>query len=382
MASNYKRLGDYIQQVDVRNKDLSVDLLLGVSIEKKFIESHANTVGTDFKNYKIVKRGQFAYGPVTSRNGDKISIALLDEADACLISSSYTPFEIIKPDELNAEYLMMLFRNPEFDRFARYNSWGSAREVFSWEDFCDSKLYIPSLEEQQKIVRQYKTITDRIGVLEKINEELEKVATSIYQNEIIDKIDNMPDGWTISTLGECGLDISDGNYSSKYPSFDEFKPEGIPFIRGTDFKGKYISLDNALYITPEKHKELKKGHTKKGDILMTTRGYIGNIAYIPDSLIDANINSQLVRLNGNGVVPRSYLAMVLSSYIVQEEIQTLITGSAQQQLPIKHLNEIHIPIPSRDVLSDFEKKVEPIIEMILFHEHEKVLMNQLRSKLV
>jgi restriction endonuclease S subunit len=172
MASNYKRLGNYIQQVDVRNTDLSVELLLGVSIEKKFIESHANTVGTDFSKYKIVKRGQFAYGPVTSRNGDKISIALLDEADACLISSSYTPFEIVKPDELNAEYLMMLFRNPEYDRFARYNSWGSAREVFSWEDFCDSELYIPDIEEQQKIVRQYKTITDRIEVLEKINEKL------------------------------------------------------------------------------------------------------------------------------------------------------------------------------------------------------------------
>ncbi len=182
MASNYKRLGNYIQQVDVRNTDLSVELLLGVSIEKKFIESHANTVGTDFSKYKIVKRGQFAYGPVTSRNGDKISIALLDEADACLISSSYTPFEIVKPDELNAEYLMMLFRNPEYDRFARYNSWGSAREVFSWEDFCDSELYIPDIKEQQKIVRQYKTITDRIEVLEKINEELEQLLMIMFNN--------------------------------------------------------------------------------------------------------------------------------------------------------------------------------------------------------
>lgn len=175
MASNYKRLGNYIQQVDVRNTDLSVELLLGVSIEKKFIDSHANTIGTDFSKYKIVKRGQFAYGPVTSRNGDKVSIALLEDADACLISSSYTPFEISKPKELNEEYLMMLFRNPEFDRYARYNSWGSAREVFSWDDFCDLKVNIPSIEEQQKIVRQYKTIGDRLSLLKKTRNELYKV---------------------------------------------------------------------------------------------------------------------------------------------------------------------------------------------------------------
>lgn len=186
MESNYKRLGNYIQQVDVKNTDLAVNLLLGVSIDKKFIESHANTIGTDFSKYKIVKKGQFAYGPVTSRNGDKISIALLKEADSCLVSSSYIPFEITKPEELNAEYLMLLFSKPEFDRYARYNSWGSAREVFSWDDFCGSMLYIPDITEQEKIVRQYKTVTDRICLLEKLNAELEKLISTIYINNTRD----------------------------------------------------------------------------------------------------------------------------------------------------------------------------------------------------
>ena len=94
MSANYKKLGDYIQPVDVRNSDLKVSHLLGLSIEKCFIESIANTIGTDFRPYKIVKKGQFAYGPVTSRNGDKITIALLKEADVCIISSSYSVFEI------------------------------------------------------------------------------------------------------------------------------------------------------------------------------------------------------------------------------------------------------------------------------------------------
>ncbi len=108
MKLNYKKLGKYIRQVDIRNKDLSIERLLGVSIKKEFIESIANTVGTDFSNYKVVKRAQFAYGPVTSRNGDKISVALLEEEE-CIISSSYSVFEVIDENMLMPEYLMLWF---------------------------------------------------------------------------------------------------------------------------------------------------------------------------------------------------------------------------------------------------------------------------------
>lgn len=185
MNSNLKKLGQYIEQVDVRNKDLSVKTLLGVSIEKKFIPSIANTIGTDMKSYKVVKRGQFAYGTVTSRNGDKVSIALLDSVAECIISSAYIVFKITKSDELLAEYLMLLFQNPEFDRYARYNSWGSAREVFSWEELCNTEFHIPSIDEQKKIVKQYKTIEDRIGILKKINSMIEKSVEVQYKNAVL-----------------------------------------------------------------------------------------------------------------------------------------------------------------------------------------------------
>ena len=138
MKSNYKRLGDYIRQIDVRNKDEKVTRLLGVSIDKKFIESIANTIGTDMSVYKIVRRGQFAYGPVTSRNGDKVSIALLTEEE-CIISSSYTVFEIIDTKALLPEYLNLWFKRSEFDRYARFHSNGSAREIFDWEEMCNKK---------------------------------------------------------------------------------------------------------------------------------------------------------------------------------------------------------------------------------------------------
>lgn len=171
MKSNYKPLGKYIRQVDVRNRELSVTKLLGVSIEKNFIPSIANIIGTDLSNYKIVRAGQFAYGPVTSRNGERISIALLEGAD-CIISSSYTVFEVVNRKELDPEYLMLWFRRPEFDRYARYMSHGSVRELFDWDTLCKVELPVPSYEEQLRIVKEYKVITDRIALKRKINDNL------------------------------------------------------------------------------------------------------------------------------------------------------------------------------------------------------------------
>ena len=160
--TDYKRLGDYIHEVDVRNKDLEVKELLGVSISKEFIPSIANTIGTDMSSYKVVEPWQFAYGPVTSRNGDKVSIALYTSKEKVIISQAYTVFEVKNQQELLPEYLMMWFRRPEFDRYARFKSHGSAREIFGWEEMCDVILPIPLIEQQRKIVAEYETISKRI----------------------------------------------------------------------------------------------------------------------------------------------------------------------------------------------------------------------------
>ena len=167
MKSSYKKLGQFIKEVSVKNKGLRVELLLGVSITKQFIPSIANTVGTDMSKYKIVKRHQFAYGPVTSRNGEKISVALLTEEE-CLVSTSYTVFEVIDTEELDPEYLMMWFSRSEFDRYARYMSHGTVRELFDWEEMCEVELPVPSIEKQCEIVREYNVVNDRIALNEKL----------------------------------------------------------------------------------------------------------------------------------------------------------------------------------------------------------------------
>ncbi|MGJ8743536.1 DUF559 domain-containing protein [Polaribacter sp.] len=186
MRLNYKRLGKYIQVVNERNINLEVKTLLGVSVKKIFIPSIANTVGTDFKKYKIVKKHQFVYIPDTSRRGEKIGIAMLDSHDKALVSQAYTVFEIIDDEALNAEYLMMWFRRPEFDRYARFKSHGTVREIFDWDEVCDIELPIPSIEKQREIVKEYNTIVNRIKLNETLNQKLEDTAQALYKHWFVD----------------------------------------------------------------------------------------------------------------------------------------------------------------------------------------------------
>lgn len=186
MKSNYKKLGPFISAVDIRNKEDRQDNLLGVSTRKVFIDSVANTVGTDFRKYKIVKKHQFTYVPDTSRRGDKMGIAMLEDLEQALVSQAYTVFEVSDTDNLDPEYLMMWFRRPEFDRYARFKSHGSVREIFDWEEMCALELPIPSIEKQREIVREYNVVNDRISLNEELTQKLEDTAQAIYKQWFFD----------------------------------------------------------------------------------------------------------------------------------------------------------------------------------------------------
>jgi type I restriction enzyme, S subunit len=398
MKLNYKLLGQYIRQIDVRNDSGSEVNLLGVSTQKKFIDSIANTIGTNFKKYKVIKKNQFAYVPDTSRRGDKIGIAMLLDRDEAIVSQAYTVFEIIDENLLNPEYLMMWFSRVEFDRYARYMSHGSVREIFSWEDMCNVKLPVPSIEKQREIVKDYNTILNRIQLNENMIEKLEDLLQSLYRQWFVDfeypdesgnsykssggamtychQLDNkIPTGWKFGIFEDLELDISDGNYSSKYPKNEEFKSSGVPFIRGVDFNNKFIDPNNLIFITEEKHLSLTKGHTKKDDILITTRGAsIGKYAYITDRFINANINSQLVRVNGNGKIPSVFLGCLFNDNFFKEMLNAQITGSAQPQLSIANLMKINIIIPDNNVLQEFSRRYTIILEMIKIKSDEKFVL--------
>ena len=207
----YKRLGKYIREVNVRNKDLKVTNLLGLSVSKEFMPSIANTIGTDMSTYKVVVRDQLVYIADTSRRGDKIAIALLDKYDNAIVSSAYTVFEIIDKEQLLPKYLMMWFQRPEFDRYARFHSHGSAREIFDWDELCGVYLPLPDIDRQREIVEEYETLSRRIRLNEQMIEKLEATAQALYRKMFVDGIDkeNLPEGWRMGTIQDVA-DVKNG----------------------------------------------------------------------------------------------------------------------------------------------------------------------------
>lgn len=172
MKSNFNRLGGYIEEIDERNVSGSEENLLGISVSKCFIPSIANTIGTNWKKYKVIHPGDFAYIPDTSRRGDKIAIAYYNGKQNGLVSEVYTVFRIIRNDLLLPEFLFSWFKRPEFDRYARFMSVGSVREIFDWNALCNVELPVPPIDIQRKKVDEMKTISRLISSKEKINNNL------------------------------------------------------------------------------------------------------------------------------------------------------------------------------------------------------------------
>lgn len=182
-----KILGDYIQQADERNNDLKISNLLGISVNKVFMPSKANQNGLSLSNYKVVKERQFGYVSVTSRNGEKISIALL-EGKTGVVSSTYTVFEVKDVNVLLPEYLFLFFKRPEFDRYARFHSWGSARENFNWEDMCNIKLPIPDIKIQEAIVTIYHTLETRKRINEQLKASIKPICPVLMRGVVVNTI--------------------------------------------------------------------------------------------------------------------------------------------------------------------------------------------------
>jgi type I restriction enzyme S subunit len=179
----YKRIGDYIRLVDTRNSDLAVTFLRGVSTTKKLIETVANMSGISLAGYKVVKTNQFVYVADTSRRGEKIAIALND-SEPCIVSSIYTVFEVSDEEVLLPEYLFIWFNRSEFDRYARFNSWGSARETFDWSDLCEVEIPIPHIDEQRRYVNLYTSLIDNQSAYENSLEDLQLICDTYIENLI------------------------------------------------------------------------------------------------------------------------------------------------------------------------------------------------------
>ena len=378
MEKGYKILGNYIRLVDERNKNLAVTKLLGVSISKKFIPSIANIVGTDLSNYKIVRTGQFAYGPVTSRNGEKISIAYLDEED-CIISSSYTVFEVENKEELDPEYLMLWFSRPEFDRYARYKSHGSVREIFDWNELCMVELPVPDIEKQRKIVKAYKTITDRIDLKQKINDNLVSTLQIIYKKMFLESQNT----YITKPLADLCSKIGSGATpkGGKAAYFDK----GISLIRSMNVFDYFFSYPELAHISQIQANALANVEIQQADILFNITGVsVTRCCVVPDDVLPARVNQHVM-------IIRPYKGKNMSYYIMctlctSENKAKLLgigqSGSTREAINKQELERFEIPVPSDEELERFGEIATKIYALIFSNTNEIRMLCDMKDTLL
>ena len=350
MKSNYKKLGQYIRQVDVRNTEGKEENLLGVSVQKQFIPSIANTVGTDFTKYKVVRKGQFTYIPDTSRRGDKIGIALLEDYDEGLVSNVYTVFEVIDENQLMPEYLMLWFSRPEFDRYARFKSHGSVREVMDWDEMCKVELPVPSIEKQRSIVKAYKAITDRIALKKRINDNLEQQAQAIFDN----MFPNISNG--SCTIGDYITPKRGKSLLSKDAIFGD-----VPVIAGGLEPSTYHNVAN----------------TQSPVLAISASG--ANAGYV--SLWNIPIWSSDSSYIDSSMTDDVYFWYVLLKKR-QKEIFDAQTGSAQPHIYPQHISSMSVSNLDIEEVHSYTSIVTPIFEIIGHHKEENTRLASLRDTLL
>ena len=356
MKKGYRLLGEFIRQVDVRNTEGKEENLLGVSVQKQFIPSIANTVGTDFTKYKVVRKGQFTYIPDTSRRGDKIGIALLEDYDEGLVSNVYTVFEVIDENQLMPEYLMLWFSRPEFDRYARFKSHGSVREVMDWDELCMVELPVPSIEKQRSIVKAYKAITDRIALKKRINDNLEATAFAVLQDKIstsgtesaVDNLLTLFDYMRrpMSSLDRSGMERIYPYYgaASLMDYVDDYIFDGIYGLLGEDG----TVMDDSGYPTMQ---------------YVWGKFWVNNHAHI---------------FQGKNGYSTEMVYLILKKTVVRDAV----TGAVQLKINQENLRNLPVMVPSDDDLPELNSMIGKVFASIRNNRDEIEYLSNLRDILL
>jgi len=387
MKSYYKPLGSYIQAVNGRNSDLGDLPLMGLSIQKMFIPSIANIIGTDMSTYRIIERNQFAYGPVTSRNGDKITIALFNDFDKALISQAYVPFEVKDSNELDPEYLMMWFRRPEFDRYARFKSHGSAREIFDWEEMCNTLLPVPHIDKQREIVKEYNTIQNRIALNQQLIQKLEETAQAIYKQWFVEF--EFPDGNGKPYKSNGGEMVWNDELGKEIPigwekcilkdisNCLDYKRRPLSEEERSDFKGAYPYY-GAMGIVDYVFDYLFDGEyllfSEDGVNVITEKGY-PSVFLINEKFW---VNNHAHILEGKD----GYSTRLLYSMLKEVNVNDIVTGAAQPKINQENMNSISLLKPYLDVVCNFDKLINPIFDKIQLKSKENQKLTEMKDLLL
>ena len=361
MKSNYKKLGPYISAQNYLNKGMEVKELLGISNQKYFQKSHTNTIGIDLATYRIVRTNQFAFNRATTRNGEKISIALRQGND-CIVSPSYRIFQVNDENDLLSEYLFMWFKRPEFDRYVRFKSHGSAHEFFEYDQMCEVELPIPSITKQREIVKEYNIIQNRIQLNQTLIRKLEETAQAVYREWYVEGIDleHLPEGWEIKKLSDF-CDIKGGKRLPKGNELNDDK-NGSPYIKVADMtKDKFIVLNDSFqFVSNEIQKSISRYIVQTGDIIISIVGTIGLVNIVDSTLLNANLTENCYRLTNFRVVHSDYLYYYLVSPFGKKEIESRTVGGVQAKLPMYNVQSLPIILPRKELLQNFEAALNPI----------------------
>ena len=381
MKSNYKRLGDYIRQVDVRNKDLGTSNLLGINIDKFFMPSVANIIGTDLRNYKLIRENQFACNPMHVGRDERIPVALYLDKDKAIVSPAYFVFEIVR-NELLSQFLMLWFRRPEFDRECWFYTDASVRGGITWEDFCEMRIPVPPMEEQEKIVAAYETIEKRIALKRKINDNLVAVGTTSIQKNVgggalinlteaeMDRL-TFPEGFKVQSVSEFCIETKSGSTPSRTNN-EYWKNGTIPWVKSGEVHNN-ITLRTEEHITPLGLNESPTKLLPEDTVLMAMYGVTaGEVGYLA---IEATTNQAICGMICRSKDEAAYLYFSLIQS--QDSISRLSNGGAQDNISKNFIDNIKMVVPP----SEFIKKMNlaAIIEQMTLNTKEIALLEELQS---
>ncbi len=330
MKSNYNQLGQYIEMVSRTNSDLKygIEDVRGCSNTKQMMQTRANLIGRTYEKFIVLRPQEFVFNRRTTRNGEKIGMAYNNTDREYIFTNDYVAFRVKQEylDKLLPDYLYMFFCRDEFDRYARYKSTGSATEFFNWEDMCAVPFEIPPMDFQQLVVNAYKVLNERIETKQKINDNLEETAQSLFQEQ-----------------------------------FAAFYNE------------------NEL---PETHSAISRYIVNTNDIVISIVGTIGLIGKIHTSLNNANLTENCVKLANIHTVTPDYLYYTLCYKKQIKEIELLTVGAVQSKLPMYNIQSMKILVPPAEVIEDFQHKFDIFNEQIEANTIEIQRLYELQSVLL
>ncbi len=332
MKSNYEPLGKHIRLVDYRNSEEVTSTVLGISIDKEFMPSVANVIGTDLSRYKLISKGLFACNPMHVGRDERLPIALYEKDNAAIVSPAYFMFEIIDRDVLNEEYLMMWFRRPEFDRECWFMTDGSVRGGITWDDLCRIKLPVPSYARQCEIVESYRAITNRIALKRAENDNLAAQCSCVMYDQYRSDAQN-GNPWTKYTVQDL-IDKKyidppmDGNHGELHPKASDYVATGIPFVMANNLSDGFVDLSQCAFITEKQAKTLRKGFARPDDVLLTHKATLGRTAIVPEGYEYIILTPQVTYYRVHKGLSNVYLRYYFESSYFQSTLEAFAGGGS------------------------------------------------------